>query len=321
MPPTSSTSSASRPATRSSRSLPSTTPRRKRTSIAVGRCRCRRSSGCRRVAVSVPTPTSLRSTWAGSPPIARLIRSGAPGQPHRRAQTRQPESHFRHLSKRLGACMNRVVKFGGAMLRSNRLIGLHGTHGTVIGNLRSLRAFGASRKRRPERTTAGRGWKVALNGAMSRMPKSAGFRSDRRPPRRRGSRRDRATRKANREWLAFLYTSVVGRQPAPNVVEETCYRRPGKLISPAGCCERRGVETLGSADGRAVLPVDWLPECATGMAFQPRLLSDPCSIPIAGIKTASATGSRALRRTRRTISANNAADILRIRRMMPTISA
>jgi hypothetical protein len=51
-----------------------------------------------------------------------------PGQPHRRAQTRQPESHFWHLSKRLGAYMNPVVSFGGAMLRSGRLIGWHSTH-------------------------------------------------------------------------------------------------------------------------------------------------------------------------------------------------
>jgi hypothetical protein len=50
-------------------------------------------------------------------------------------------------------------------------------------------------------------------------------------------------------------------------------------------------------------------------------LFDAGSIPIAGIKPGFVTGSRALRRIRRTISADNAADILRIRGMMPTISA
>ncbi len=69
----------------------------------------------------------------------------------------------------------------------------------------------------------------------------------------------RYKQKRHHKGAVFIRFLVVGRQPAPNAVEKTCYRRPGKLISPAGYCEKRGVDRLGLGDGRAVLLVDWVP--------------------------------------------------------------
>ncbi len=78
---------------------------------------------------------------------------------------------------------------------------------------------------------------MARNGPEGRLAQSAGTPNHTREP-------ARAGKKKPQPRTVGVSLLVVGRQPVPNRVEKTCYRRSGKLISAAGCCEKRGVDRL-----------------------------------------------------------------------------
>src|SRR5690606_27770055 len=81
-------------------------------------------------------------------------------------------------------------------------------------------------------------WNVARNGQFGRLAKSRGVRRNPQQHAGTGANRQEKAPTVNSWGLQYWWW---GGNPRQTTVESTRYRRSGKLISPAGCCEKRGL--------------------------------------------------------------------------------